>query len=59
MLNRDILVEQNKLVQAELQGVAKGYEQALGWILSVIEKDNVVASVTKDTGSTVTANQEK
>ena len=55
MLNKEVLIEQNKMVQAELAGVAKGYEQALGWILNVLEKE----TQTVNSGPTVVANQEK
>lgn len=50
-LNKEALLEQNKLVQAELMGTAKGYEMALGWVLSQIEKDKTTETV--DTGKTV------
>ncbi len=57
MLSKEMLLEQNKIVQAELAGIAKGYEQALGWMLSVIQKDQVTE--TANSGETVVANQEK
>ncbi len=57
MLSKEMLLEQNKIVQAELTGIAKGYEQALGWMLSVIQKDQVTETV--NSGPTVVANQEK
>lgn len=58
MITKEIILEQNKLVQAELQGVAKGYEQALGWILSFVQKEELTHTV--DTAKTErVTNQEK
>ena len=54
---KDKILEQNKSVQSELTGIAKGYEQALGWVISVLNTEE--ATQTVNSGPTVVANQEK
>lgn len=44
------ILEQNKLVQAELGGVSKGYQSAVDQVIQFLDQTNIK---TEDTGKTV------
>lgn len=40
--------EQQKIVQIELTGVAQGYQQAMTWVLGLLNQDNATPAEPKN-----------
>lgn len=52
---KELIKDQQKMVQLELQATGAGYNQALMWVLGQLEGK----SFTQDTAETIIASQEK